>query len=103
MEGRIQCVRFCKVVSISDDTDADRIKIRLVPEDTSKNIEDIEYAETIKFPATGNDGYRCKITFADGNTCEVDLFPSKALVFYNNLKSKMREETLEFFKNTLNV
>jgi hypothetical protein len=44
MEGRIQCVRFCKVVSISDDTDADRIKIRLVPEDTSKNIEDIEYA-----------------------------------------------------------
>lgn len=44
MEGRIQCVRFCKVVSISDDTDADRIKIRLIPEDASKTVEEIDYA-----------------------------------------------------------
>ena len=28
-EGKIPLVRFCKVISIDDDTDADRIKIRL--------------------------------------------------------------------------
>jgi hypothetical protein len=44
MEGKIQTVRFCKVISISDDTDADRIKVRLNPEDNSKSIDEIEYA-----------------------------------------------------------
>lgn len=44
MEGKILGVRFCKVVSIDDDTDADRIKVRLAPEDNSKNIEMIDYA-----------------------------------------------------------
>ena len=44
MEGKIQTVRFCKVISISDDTDADRIKVRLIPEDNSKSIDEIDYA-----------------------------------------------------------
>ena len=44
MEGKIQTVRFCKVISISDDTDADRIKVRLIPEDNSKSIDEINYA-----------------------------------------------------------
>lgn len=44
MKGKIQNVRFCKVVSVSDDTDADRIKVRLSPEDNSKDISEIDYA-----------------------------------------------------------
>lgn len=44
MEGKILGVRFCKVVSVSDDTDADRIKVRITPEDNSKTIEMIDYA-----------------------------------------------------------
>ena len=44
MRGKIQNVRFCKVVSVSDDTDADRIKVRLSPEDNSKDISEIDYA-----------------------------------------------------------
>ena len=44
MEGKIQNVKFCKVISIDDDTDADRIKVRLAPEDNSKTIDEIDYA-----------------------------------------------------------
>lgn len=44
MEGKIQNVKFCKVISIDDDTDADRIKVRLAPEDNSKTLSEIEYA-----------------------------------------------------------
>ena len=44
MEGKITTVRFCEVLSIDDDTDADRIKVRLAPEDNSKSLEEIDYA-----------------------------------------------------------
>jgi hypothetical protein len=44
MEGKIPVVRYCKVISIDDDTDADRIKVRLCPEDNSKSIDEIDYA-----------------------------------------------------------
>jgi hypothetical protein len=44
MDGKIQNVRFCKVIEIDDDTDADRIKVRLAPEDNSKTMSEIEYA-----------------------------------------------------------
>ena len=44
MTGKIQGVRFCKVISIDDPSDADRIKVRLYPEDNSKEIDDIDYA-----------------------------------------------------------
>lgn len=44
MSGKISLVRFCKVISVDDDTDADRIKVRLSPEDNSKTIDDIDYA-----------------------------------------------------------
>ena len=42
MEGKINTVRFCKVVSVEDDTDADRIKVRLSPEDNTKTIDEID-------------------------------------------------------------
>lgn len=44
MSGKIQLVRFCQVLSIDDDTGADRIKVRLQPEDNDKRLEDIDYA-----------------------------------------------------------
>ena len=44
MEGKISCVRFCKVISVDDNTDADRIKVRLNPEDNTKSIDEIDYA-----------------------------------------------------------
>lgn len=44
MDGKLQTVRFCKVVSIDDESDADRIKVKLSPEDNSKNIDEIDYA-----------------------------------------------------------
>jgi hypothetical protein len=44
MVGDIQVVRFCKVISTVDILDADRIKVRLSPEDNSKEIDEIDYA-----------------------------------------------------------
>lgn len=44
MDGKIQGVKFCNVISIDDNTDADRIKVRLLPEDMSKSIDEIDYA-----------------------------------------------------------
>lgn len=44
MDGKLLTVRFCKVISVDDDTDADRIKVRLIPEDNSKDISEIDYA-----------------------------------------------------------
>lgn len=45
MGGEIVNVRFCEVISIIDNDDADRIKVRLYPEDNNiKSIDDIPYA-----------------------------------------------------------
>lgn len=44
MDGKLPVVRFCKVISIEDETDADRIKVRLSPEDNSKTDEELDYA-----------------------------------------------------------
>ena len=44
MDGKIPVVRFCKVISIDDDTDADRIKVRLSPEDNNKTDTELDYA-----------------------------------------------------------
>lgn len=44
MIGEIPCVRVAPVVSITDESDADRIKVRLYPEDNSKTLADIDYA-----------------------------------------------------------
>lgn len=43
MEGKIPVVRFCKVISVDDTTDADRIKVRLSPEDNTKTLDEIDY------------------------------------------------------------
>jgi hypothetical protein len=65
------------------------------------DIIDVEYTETIQFPATGMDGYRCKLTFGNGETCEIDLFPSKVRVIYQVLRNIMLEETREFFEKEI--
>lgn len=44
MDGKISCVRTCRVLSIKDDEGADRIKVRLAPEDNDKTVEEIDYA-----------------------------------------------------------
>lgn len=44
MTGKISNVRFCRVLSIDDDTDSDRIKVQLSPEDNNKKLEQIDYA-----------------------------------------------------------
>lgn len=44
MDGKIPVVRFCKVLSIDDNADADRIKVRLSPEDNTKSLDEIDYA-----------------------------------------------------------
>ncbi len=69
--------------------------------DILKDIEFIEYKETIQFPATGNDGYRCEISFGHDDTCQFDLFPSKLHVFYNNTKAVMTVESREFLQKEI--
>jgi hypothetical protein len=44
MDGKIPVIRYCQVISIDDNTDADRIKVRLSPEDNSKSMDEIDYA-----------------------------------------------------------
>ena len=44
MDGKLQTVRFCKVISVYDEADAGRIKVRLAPEDNSKSLEELDYA-----------------------------------------------------------
>ena len=44
MDGKIQNVRYCRVISIDDETGSDRIKVRLSPEDNDKSNEELAYA-----------------------------------------------------------
>lgn len=65
------------------------------------DLEFIEYKETIRFPATGNDGYRCEIIFRNSDTCKVDLYPSKLRVFYDNTHALMTSETRAFLEKEI--
>ena len=88
---------FSQVVFLKGNEETARFNI-------ATDIVDVEYTETIKFPASGNDGYRCKITFNDGDTCEIDLHSSprsQIRIFYNNLSTSMLKETREFFEKIL--
>ena len=85
---------FSQMIFIKNDEEAARF-------DIGKEIIDVEYTETIKFPKTGRDGFRCKLTFEKGDTCDVDLFPSQVRVLYSNLKGIMRKETCEFFEKEI--
>ncbi len=85
---------FSQIIFIKDDEETARFNI-------GKDIIDIEYTEIIKFPKTGKDGFRCKLTFEKGDTCDVDLFPSQVRVLYNNLKVIMLKETCEFFEKEI--
>lgn len=85
---------FSQMIFLKENEEVARLNI-------AEEIEDVAYTETIQFPATGADGYRCTITFADGDTCQFDLFPSKARVFYSNLKGKMLKETREFLEKEI--
>ena len=82
---------FSQIVFIKNDEEIARF-------DINKDVIDLEYRETIKFPETGRDGYRCKLTFANGDTCDVDLFPSQLHMTYPSLIIIMKEETFDFFK-----
>ena len=85
---------FSQIIFIKNDAEAARY-------DIGKDIIDVEYTETIKFPKTGKNGFRCKLTFKDGDTCDVDLFPSQVRTLYNNLKVIMGKETSEFFEKEI--
>ena len=85
---------FSQIIFIKNDEETARFNI-------GKDIIDIEYSETIKFPNTGKDGFRCILTFQNGETCDVDLFPSQVRVLYNNLKIIMLKETCEFFEKEI--
>ena len=85
---------FSQIIFIKDDEEAARFNI-------GKDIIDFEYVETIKFPKTGADGFRCKLTFEKGDTCDIDVFPSTTYYIDNSLKGIMRKETCEFFENEM--
>ena len=42
-DGDITIVRICEVIDIEDKTDSNRIKVRLLPEDGNKPVEDLPY------------------------------------------------------------
>ena len=84
--------RFPQVIFLKDKEEVARLNI-------AKDVVGVEYNETIQFAATGNDGFRCTITYADGETSVIDLFPSKLFVFYSNFEGMMDKETSEFLKN----
>ena len=44
MLGKVECVRYCPVISVDDKTDSGLIKVRLHPYDDDKNINEIPYA-----------------------------------------------------------
>lgn len=44
MNSKINFVRFCKVISITDVNDAGRIKVRLEPDDNDKTDQELDYA-----------------------------------------------------------
>lgn len=83
---------FSQIIFIKNDEEAARY-------DIGKDVIDLEYITTIKFPKTGSDGFRCTLTFDGGDTCEVDLFPSQVRTLYSNLKAIMGEDTDKFFKD----
>ena len=85
---------FSQMIFLKENEEVARLNI-------AEEIDEVAYTETIQFPATGANGYRCTITFADGDTCQFDLFPSKTRAFYSNLKGKMLKETCEFLEKEI--
>ena len=83
-----------QIIFIKNDEEAARLNI-------GKDVIDVEYTATIQFPKTGNDGFRCKLTFEKGDTCDVDLFPSQVRAIYRNLSVIMLKETREFFEKEI--
>lgn len=83
---------FSQIIFIKNDEEVARYNI-------GADVIDVEYNETITFPKTGKNGYRCTLTFNDGDTCTVDLFPSQVRTLYLNLKVIMSKETDKFFED----
>ena len=82
------------IIFLKDSTEEARLEI-------ATEVEWLVYKETIQFPATGADGYRCEMTFSNGDTCQIDLFPSQLRLFFLNTHMKMDVPTGEFFQNIL--
>ena len=85
---------YSQMIFIKDNEEVARFNL-------GTDIIDVEYVKIIQFPATGMDGYRCKLTFTDGKTCDADLFPSRVRVIYQVLRSIMLKETAEFFEKEI--
>lgn len=83
---------FSQIIFIKNNEEAARY-------DIGKDIIDVEYIENIKFPKTGNIGFKCTITFENGDTCDIILYASQVRVLYDNLKAVMLEETRKFFES----
>ena len=85
---------FSQMIFLDDKEEVARL-------DILSDIEDIKFSETFEYPASGHNGYRCTITFTNGDTCQADLSPSKIRVFYSSVKSVMLEETQKFFEKEI--
>ena len=82
---------YSQIIFLKDNEEMARLNI-------GTDLINVEFVEVIQFPATGRDGYRCKLTYGDGETCEADLFPSKVRAIYMVLRFVMLEKTKEFFE-----
>ena len=82
---------FSQIIFLDDNEEVARFTI-------AEDIESIEYTETIVLPKTGNNGLRCTINFSNGDSCEVDLYPSVIYPIYYNLRRKMSKETCAFLE-----
>jgi len=83
---------FSQIIILNENEEVARFNIE-------EDVKEVNYLETVKFPATGSDGYRCAIEFSNGDSFKVDLMPSKILGFKISLFEKMNEETKVFFEN----
>lgn len=85
---------FSQVIFLNDKEETARLNILT-------GILDVEYTETIQFPATGNNGYRCTVTYINGETSEVDFYASKIRILYRVFGNKMLKETQGFFEEEI--
>lgn len=65
--------------------------------DIQKEILEVKYEEKIEI------GYRCELTFQNGETCKFNLFGTKAKFFVSNLAFCMDEETKKFFEEEFRI
>ena len=86
---------FSQMIFVKDKEEKARL-------DIAKEVLQVEYIETIQFPKTGKDGYRCTVTTPKGETYDIDVFPSSSLrMLYASLKAYMTKETRELVEEQI--